>query len=113
MLCQRAVKADPIDHEALFATISRGAEDDPEVQEAVRVLRAKSSARLNPSAPSSGGAGDGADAGVVGGGVVSPELSAMDVDELERQVVAAKRVSDRAEERVQSAKSARTTPYGR
>ena len=41
------------------------------------------------------------------------QFNEMEVDELERQAVAAKRASERAEEQVRNAKSARSSPYGR
>ena len=82
-------KAEAPDHEAVLAAFSRGAEDDIEVQEAVRVLRAKLPARVIPPAE---------------------KAESMDVDlvELERENANAKRLAQEADEKVQSAKKART-----
>ena len=73
----------------MLAAFSRGAGDDIEVQEAVRVLRAKLPARVIPP---------------------DEKAEFMDVDlaELERQSANAKRLAQEADEKVQSAKKART-----
>ena len=113
-LCKRPAEPTVEEHGAMLLALGSVFEADGEAAQALNVLRSKMAAKAErikesgsvPVEENSTGHGSETSAGSN-----SCEFTPMQVEELERQAINAKRTADQAEQKLQSAKSARVSPY--